>query len=155
MYVFLLSFFLQAKKSQVLPSTLFQYQVLSQLNQLQLMHLQTPAHSHVASPHRQEQFSMLLTLPAKQALSALQAVFIASKQTRVRMCTVDLICSQKKEKEEEEEEYKSVGMKWGKCRSWFLMLEAKKTFNWQQAASSFDMLPCDLCQSVTICLLEK
>lgn len=151
--MFFFFFILQAKKSQVLPSTLFQYQVLSRLNQLQLMHLQTPARSHVASPHRQEQFSMLLTLPAKQALSALQAVFTASKQTRVRMCTVDWICSQKKEKEAEE--HKSVGMKWGKCRSRFLMLDAKKMFNWQQADSSFDMLPYNLCQSVTICLLEK
>lgn len=74
--------------SQVLPSTLFQYPVLSQLNQLPLMLLQSSAPHHVASLQSQELFLMLLTSPAKQALSAPQAVCIASKQTQVRRCIV-------------------------------------------------------------------
>lgn len=82
----------QARRSQVLPNTLYRYQVLHQLNQLQLLRLQPPPPPHVASLQGREQSSMLLTLPAKQPLSAPRDALTASRQTQVRIrTTVSLI----------------------------------------------------------------
>lgn len=64
--------------SLVLPSTLFQHEVLKQQRLLMLL---MPL--HVASLHTQELCLMLLKSPASQHLSAPQAVFIVSRPTQV------------------------------------------------------------------------
>lgn len=76
-----------------MQSTLYQQQVLSQLSQLQLMHLWSPSLPRVASRHHQEAFLMLLTSHVQQALSVLQAACTASELTQVRVYAVFLLFS--------------------------------------------------------------